>query len=392
MNSSDFDRRLRRALRPVDTTAGQRDRYQDLLRQQEVDDMAFIRRRSLTELGVIAALLVIVVASLAIWQRGDSNTDEPHAAMLAAATQTARASSPSLPTATESVPVQTDAAAGTCPVTLFNPNPPVRFRTVDAGRFPHWYGDEPDELWGAHGLDHGSVLQDADASNQWFVGRNQVVLWGNAGMNLTVTGRPLDGQDGTIEDVWRSPGLVGTQMTVLAIPAPGCWEIIAQDGDNELRIIINAQPFDERPDVVQARERHRLVNQEYPVPASCAVADWRGPDDRDLPGGFVSAPFWSDGERLSLLSPTGFFVAGENNLLGWWSEMEGLATLDMRSLDGGSASETLSTKLNEPGFSAQPLRFPAEGCWEVQATASGHAERFVVYVRPAEVLDLLEGA
>jgi hypothetical protein len=227
---------------------------------------------------------------------------------------------------------------------------------------------------------------------------NQVVVWGNAGESLTVAGRPLESQSGTIEtidivDPWYYSGSTAeTQTTVLNIPAPGCWELTGRDENRELTIVIDVQPFDERPDVVRVREWIAIVENRFPVPASCSVNNWDGPSDRVLPDVFIGSAYWLEGDGLGLFSPVGFLAAGENISLGWWSETGGPATLDLRLLDSGATSETLSNELTQPGYLDPTFNFPVEGCWELQITGGDHSERFVVYVRPAEALDLLEGA
>lgn len=117
----------------------------------------------------------------------------------------------------------------------------------------------------------------------------------------------------------------------------------------------------------------------FPVPPSCAVTPWRGPETRD-----GDTAYWIDDGRLALGVPGGVLYEGANAV-----RSRGIVG-PVSGRRGGDPAEPLAAfGSREAVGSIGALGFPAPGCWQIEAT--GRAGWFsgrrrltaTVYVYPA---------
>jgi hypothetical protein len=102
-----------------------------------------------------------------------------------------------------------------------------------------WYGN--DALWAG--------LAPAYAG-RWYAGSEglKVLWWRAVEGTLTVRGRRLDANAPPLEaDIPDGYGTSGIPSTRLVFPSEGCWEVVGQIADEELRFVVEVRPESEHP-------------------------------------------------------------------------------------------------------------------------------------------------
>ena len=83
-----------------------------------------------------------------------------------------------------------------------------------------------------------------DDSFAWHVGGNKVTWIRPQGTQLTIAGQRLDAAAPPLK-TWIPDGYTtGFQITDMAFPTEGCWDITAVSGKSELRFVVKVTPTD----------------------------------------------------------------------------------------------------------------------------------------------------
>lgn len=142
-------------------------------------------------------------------------------------------------------------------------------------------------------------------------------------------------------------------------------------------------------------EQERAELMPFPVPNTCAVTGWAGPDFRV--GQQYASAYFLDGDGLTLGTTHGLLFVGENQI-SWFADaplttseaLSGPATI--RALQPGDAStveipieviEQISGGGKDPLVERawwSTVSFPSEGCWEISVSLGGHVLDATVYV------------
>lgn len=388
MDTSD-DRRLnnelRQGLRPGSLSRRQRQRHLDRINAQGAWEMDFIRRRSVAELGLIVAVLLLVGAAGA-WQAGLFDRDEDPVLVVAEATPTSSALAQEPTVTTPPVAVEQPSS---CDATPFSDSKP-QIEHDWAGQMPgfdNWYAGE------------GIMLSPPDLSainpslpatpSMWFTGTTPV-LW-NTTMVPDIEARHLSNPDTTFEQIAPDSGswLINWVFlqTVLKFSDPGCWELTATTSVGaSLSIVVDVLPAYDRPDHVMLFENWQDETP-HPAPSSCNTTPW-ALEDRS---GTMLARFWFDGPTISMSNQIGLFWQGEPNETYWITSDDGVDITLSGWIEGepgvsmeiGITSEHVTTSLLQNRVQRTELIFPEPGCWTIEATADGITEELTVFVYPA---------
>lgn len=338
------------------------------------------------ELSVIAAVAVLALVGVFGWQALRPTEDEWAAS---GGSTPAAAHEPAA-----AIEVQDDAGfyEGRCVFTPYsNEGPP------DASQADFtwtWFGD--DTLWAGLGPENQGF---------WSANEMRVLWWREVPAALEVTGTRLDSDAPLLEaDIFAGYDGLSHQITTLRFPEPGCWEVVGQAGDQELRFVVDVLPMEEGPayqalqeeKVAIERERQSLLTQ--PLFGACEVSAWRGPEFRMF--GVSDEPplaYWIDGEGMSLGTPHGVLFTGENQLV--WLVEPGMSTGEMLegeiSVEGVHErgwlapldatigrqipADWIDSDAVERGWHST-LTFPERGCWDIIVTAGPHTLEAKVYV------------
>jgi hypothetical protein len=266
-----------------------------------------------------------------------------------------------------------------CPITRPIQDQPPKDPNADPFGFTGWFINADRTLWA------GPV----EDSFPWRAGDNKVIWIRPQGTQLTIDGRRLDADTPPLK-TWIPDGYTtGFQVTNMAFPTEGCWEITAESGKSELRFVVKVAPADTSEsnapptDVFLVRPEGakgsliaydtRSGQQRFTLPAGMLSADGQHfylaatdranhatlLDEYDPNTGSFQQRFHFKGEwALSGVSPSGRWAAltrlpGENENQAWtkanqWQtdiqivEGETGKTAHLLSLDGNFEVETIS--------------------------------------------------
>ena len=221
---------------------------------------------------------------------------------------------------------------------------------------------------------------------------------------LPVSDPPLDG------DVPASER--GAQaLTEMRFPEPGCWQVVGSaGGDLLLSFVFEVVPEEESAQALHTRQRKEAIDAEreaampFPVPDTCSVDTWIGPENRLLgqyPAEMVEDDDWTysyflDGSGMSLNARLGLFYEGTNTV--FWVSVEGRPPGDdiykAELLDGESAGEEITIERARSTYSVElasgvelnveptEIDFPSTGCWELRIESEEVDFSQTVYVYP----------
>lgn len=361
--------------------------------------MEFLKRRSRAELGVLAAMLLAVAVGVAAWNLvlsdvGDDGAQQGDIVAIAEATLTARAAVPEPTAAPPMIPTPTSPPAaalaptawdGVCRPDSFATDIPVSVPRGDPS-FPDWYGSDVAGLWVAP-VDRAGLSADMfrPTASRWFTGHKTFLMWYGANDPIRVTGEQLGGDatfDVTEPDVTNPQ--VNSQWPSFEIPEPGCWRITGQAGDKSLTIEVEVLPVEERPDVVFAQQFR--PDRPYPVPSTCPVTPWVGPESRF---NHYIAQYWIDADDVTV-GTQGWLLAEDSDkvLAVYGDDVAGPFTAIATRLDGESRdvieANTSIWASVETAARAVRFAFPEPGCWQLDLTAESGTTTIVVYVYPAD--------
>ncbi len=355
--------------------------------------MDFLRRRSLTELGIVATAIIAIAFSVGWWQqRSPGNGDDRKLVAVAAATLTAQASDDtteppvSSRTATHTSGVAATAQAANCPVTPPSPTPPDGWiENVDGN--PVWYEAKGVGVWisPVSITEFDPTLDTLSAT--WFTGSSRVTVWPPILEDpLLITGQTAANQGGTIEFEIHDDDPRFVMNSTITFPEPGCWNLEVTVGEESDTLVIFALDQNERPDFAAAAQaRTALQTSLFQVPASCSVTE---PFLADRQLDSDAALYWFDGEALTAsVPPPGVFWANQQMTMTWYSpDSDDLA---IRGIHRDSPGTTLLTSTSRHiGESGQrwesEIEFPRPGCWEISGTSDTASLSVTVYVFPFE--------
>lgn len=282
----------------------------------------------------------------------------------------------------------------TCPVTPFLTSAP--------------FGTNYTTTW----LGYGQLFAGLDRAygGHWYAGGLKVMWMRLQGGTLSITGTRLDGPAPPLKaDIPDGYGPAGIQVSEIDFPVSGCWSVTGMAGDSVVSFVVYAYPIGCRdsgwahdPATPQPCAPPGAISPApVSVPASCPVTRPPGtafvppaPYPAQLGGG----DFWYGSESLWALLPasgslevvpqdSGAYVA---KLLwfhqgyDWQTEPQPPLKVSGHRLD---APEMTLDAIIGSGFSAElhsfmiaNLRFPAPGCWQVDADHLGTKLTVVVWV------------
>jgi hypothetical protein len=160
-----------------------------------------------------------------------------------------------------------------------------------------------------------------------------------------------------------------------------------------LAILVPPGPTADEQSAILEQERAEMMP--FPIPESCAVTGWAGPDFRVRRS--ESAAYFVDGGGLTLGTTHGVLFAGEN-------EITWLADAPLTTAEALSGPEVIrATRGEEDQLIEIPIdvtsqidggiipneverawwstvHFPSEGCWEISVSLGAHALDATVYV------------
>jgi len=317
---------------------------------------------------------IVVAAAIVLLTTGCLRESDVPSASPTAASASSTATHPSIPTALPTVDLS-QSITDECPVTPFTDKQPSD---------PH-LGDHPDWIpW----YEHDGVWASPDDSlgGRWYTGGIYVLWWTGVSELLNVTGRPLDGGDDVPRaKFYGTPSDPNPISSELFIPEPGCWELVAEVGERELRIVVNVLPVAERVDVIDS-QRRRAEQRPFAVPDDCPVSPLSGPGVRRDSSAGSPIDYWVEGDGIDLHGDLDLLFEG-NGGLDWF--IEPWAEPNVR----GNLIDDPSVTLRIYGNHSSDLRgehwrssivFPAPGCWTLSATAGDASLIATVYVYPAD--------
>ncbi|HUG16899.1 MAG TPA: hypothetical protein VMM78_17965 [Thermomicrobiales bacterium] len=370
-----LDRRLRQALEPRRVSGARRQHYRRLLSEHEEREMKRMRRHSRLELGAVAVVLLLIVV-VSLWRLDVVGVDRdatPEPGIGAAPVETA---------VVEPSPARTEIAATdpACDVTPPSENGPSGFAGDPV--YVNWYGD--DGLWLSPVSVSGVNPSMPHSPYLWFTGGSPI--WISADQEVQdISGRRTDGPSELLH-VDKQLDVLTRQFPVrfvLTFPDAGCWELTATTADQELSIVIDVRPLEERPDMLVAHERHALLP--YSPPDECAVTPMRGPVDD---AGRFLPYYWIDGDGVSVRSHTGIVWAYEPTPFDWFLDEWGPIVVTGSSMANGAPLELEFDHIQRAGLDGQfwlsSVVFPVPGCWEIEATAGEQTLHAVLWVYPPE--------
>ena len=119
-----------------------------------------------------------------------------------------------------------------CPITRPLRDQPPKDPNADPFGLSYWYINADRTLW-------AGPVPDKDS---WRVGGNKVIWIRPQGTQLAISGRRLDADASPLK-TWIPDGYTtGFQVTDMAFPTEGCWEITAESGKSELRFVVQVGP------------------------------------------------------------------------------------------------------------------------------------------------------
>jgi DNA-binding beta-propeller fold protein YncE len=297
----------------------------------------------------------------------------------------------------------------------FPPIPP------QAGFTDTWFGGELFGLWA--GLDR-------EMEGVWTT--SSTVLWAphdgqfseeQGPLDITIEGRRLDSSSPPLETEVlpaSEPPLDddvpaderGAQALIeMRFPEPGCWEVVGwAGGDLLLSFVVEVVPEGESALAIRVRQHKEAIAAEreaaipFPVPDTCAVDAWNGPEDRLLgryPAEMVGGDDWTysyflDGGGLDLNARLGVLYEGTNTV--FWVSIQGRlpgdAILTAEPLDGESTGEEFSIERTHSTYDVElsggaqvtveraEIVFPSSGCWQLRVESEDVSFNRTVYVYP----------
>lgn len=213
------------------------------------------------------------------------------------------------------------------------------------------------------------------------------------GESVTVTrttGRNAAG-DPLLAYWWERDG-IGYQ--ILAAPAGDLAPRLVE----QLMLSILLPPAPTADEQAALLERERREMTPYPIPDSCSVSAWTGPDVRVRQTDAVA--YFIDGAGLTLGTMRGLLSTGENEIV--WLAGGPLTTSQALSgpeiirgvqLDRGDATTEIPIEVTGQIYDpiipddverawTSTVTFPSEGCWEISVTVGAQALNATVYVYP----------
>ncbi len=385
--------RISRELQRKRLTFIQRRRHLDRIERliaEGRDELDRPERPGRAEFGVLIATLLVLFAGLALWSLlptsapSDSLGDSGMAGNASAALPTARRAT----IVADVPPIVTpgyDAESGICHVTPLAVNvDPVVPR--DDVRYLRWYGSHEAGLWAAP-QDFGAFLPTAwpQPASLWFAGAETPVRWYGGRSTIMVERARLDGYTRFRPDL-AAWAYGGGQASSITIPEPGCWQLTATAGAQELTIVIEVLPLDRRPDIAIAESY--VAARPYAIPSTCPVTARSRPEQRGaghhwLQSGDIRAEF---ADLLFADEEQSVGVVGAD-------VVDGL-TLTARKLNTDTDEAELAlTPLWNSDARLALFSIPSDGCWELELETPTTTVTFVVYVYPGDCKpELRDGA
>ena len=393
------EERIKGELRRRPLTFAQRRRHLERLERAiaagEEDNMEFLKRRSRTEFGMLAAAIALILFGYLFWtvvlSESDSDDETPDLVAQAGATltareQTAAAQAPSPEPTTPSTVQPPTATQGQASAEMCSADPVATdlTPTIPRGDLTHtdWYGSRETRLWVSPNNAVG-LLPDGwpEASSLWFASGLTYLMWYGTPAPITVAGEQLDG-DATLEPVGPADIFDQIQWTIFSFPEPGCWQITGSTDEESLTVTVEVLPYQQRPDVIYLEQLYAA--RPYEVPSTCATTDLVGPEERF---DYHIAHYWLDSNGVDT-SVFDWFVVGQQQQLGvhGFDVSEDLTAtahnLDSRS---GEVIEAM-TSIGNAGVRIVRYTFPSPGCWEMELSTPTTTATYVVYVYPEDCL------
>jgi hypothetical protein len=321
--------------------------------------------------------LLVVVVLLVASACGRGSDDEPSTPRrTGTATATATGSGIVNPLAPQLFPTFTfisddelmsTATVSGCPIT-----PYVRVEQAD--------GTTVQLRYEANGI---RVFMDQDDEGRWYVGPmgfhweadppaagEMVVSATSRDHGTRVRGESLDSN--------------GEHYASIVFPEPGCWDVTANVGEQEVAFTVRVIPELERP-AIRAQLEARAAARPWDVPADCAVTELGDP--------FQSTSIRTLGQLFYSVEGTGMRLSGDldllfegENVLRWYPDTWVEPVIEGRQLDGnGTALVTsLIRSVDEQGeHAATTVLFPLPGCWQLTGADGERMVEAVVNVYPA---------
>ncbi len=170
---------------------------------------------------MVRILALIFLAALVLGGCGSS------AMSTGGAAATVRPAVPSAqPTAAPAPAAGATATTDDCPITQAIKDQPPKDPHADPFALSYWYINADRTLWVS--------LSD---NQSWATGGEKVIWIRPQGTQLVVSGQRLDGEAPQLQAHIPCCYPTGFQVTGLTFPTGGCWEVTAQAGKSELRVI-----------------------------------------------------------------------------------------------------------------------------------------------------------
>lgn len=376
------DEHIARELQRKRLTFTQRRKHLDRLEQAiaaERDELDFPRQRERAEFGVLATLAAVLLIGFVVWTivLDEGGSSDPEGNVDDAGAVLAPLSSPTL--LAEAPPIVTpgyDQASDTCYVSPTAINIAPSLPRSDT-RYLRWYGNRDVGLWAAP-LDYGATLPTGwpKASSLWFAGAETPVSWYGAESAVVVNLKRLDGHT-VMSPVVGIPGFGDIQDTPITIPSPGCWQLTGTAGDQELSIVVDVLPLDQRPDIAIAESYYAA--RPYDVPDTCPVTARTGPEQRG------SGHHWLQSGDLRAEFNDLLFAGEEQSVGVLGADVTDGLVLSARKLNTNEdETEEALTPLWNSDARLAIFSIPSAGCWELELETPTEEVTFVVYVYPAE--------
>ena len=192
---------------------------------------------------------------------------------------------------------------------------------------------------------------------------------------------------------WERDG-IGYQL--LALPEGDLTPELVED--LLLDIFVQFTPTAESESARLEQERTELMP--FPIPDTCAVTGWAGPDFRV--GQQYASAYFLDGDGLTLGTTHGVLFAGENEVT-WLADaplttseaLSGPKTIRAVQSDGDGSTVAVPIEVIEQIDGGRrddsverawwsTVSFPSEGCWEISVSLGVHTLTATVYVYPQD--------